>query len=101
MPSRDRKKEREEKKKRKRKKEIKNYQVSLQVEFCNDGWRANSVLMPRKGDEHTHTERERVDAGRRITRGILPTMQLESIPLDRDDHNGSVTSSTWHGAPGL
>lgn len=72
------------------------------------GWLAGELHVnarhERGMDTHAHTERERErerKGGRRITRGILPTMQLESIPLDRDDHNGSVTSSTWHGAPGL
>lgn len=66
--------------------EKKKKMVKFRLNFATtSGWLANSVLMHgTKGGwtrAHTEAERERErGVGRRITRGILPTMQLESIP---------------------
>lgn len=96
---------REEKGSKRNEKKKKNGQVS--VEFCNDEWLAGELRVnarhERGMDTRTHRGRERErERGRSpyYPRHITHNA-VRIYTVDRDDHNGSVTSSTCHGAPGL
>lgn len=94
-PSCRRKKEAKEKKKK---------TAKFRLNFATtSGWLANCVLMhgTKGGWTRTHKGREREKEGRPYYPRHITHNAVRIYTVDRDDHNGSVTSSTCHGAPGL
>lgn len=84
-----------------KRKEKKNGQVS--VEFCNDEWLAGELRVNARHERgmDTHTQRQREKEGRPYYPRHITHNAVRIYTVDRDDHNGSVTSSTCQGAPGL